>query len=259
MSDNRPIGIFDSGLGGLSVVKQIIRILPNEDLLYLGDNARVPYGGRSKEIVTKFSFENANFLVRKKVKCIVVACNTSSALAGGELKRKLPVPVFDVISPATAEAKKETKSGRIGVIGTRGTIGSKAYPFKHAKACPLFVPFIEEGEVDTPALKIVARKYLEKFKKAKIDTLILGCTHYPIIKKIIEEEVDNNVKIIDPGISISYYLAAYLKKNNLMNSQKQRGRREYYVTDYNKRFVKVAEMFLGHKINHNLKRVELQS
>lgn len=255
---DRPIGIFDSGLGGLTVFKQIAKLLPNEDLIYLGDNARVPYGGRSKEVVTKFSFEDADFLLSKKVKCIVIACNTSSALAGSALKRKIKIPVFDVISPAIKEAKKLSKTGKIGVIGTRGTIGSGAYDVPFKQSCPLFVPFIEEGETDSPALKIIAKKYLSPLKKAKVDTLIMGCTHYPIIKDIIESEIDHHkVNLIDPGITQAKEVFDFLNKNNLMNSQKKTGKREYYVTDLTDRFKKVAEMFLGHSIYGNLKKVAI--
>ncbi len=167
MSDRRPIGIFDSGLGGLAVFKQIARLLPNEDLIYLGDNARVPYGTRSKETVIKFSFEDANFLLKNNVKCIVIACNTASALAGGELKKKLKIPVFDVITPALKEARKISKSGKIGVIGTRGAIGSGAYKVPFSLACPLLVPFIEEGEIKNKALKIVAKIIYRVLKKVE--------------------------------------------------------------------------------------------
>lgn len=265
--NDRPIGIFDSGLGGLTVFKQIAKLLPNEDLVYLGDNARVPYGNRSKETIVKFSFEDANFLLSKKVKCIVIACNTSSAWAGTELKKKLKVPVFDVITPAVSEAVKLSINGRIGVIGTRGTIGSNSYQEKLkivncklkilAQACPLFVPFIEEGESKSSALKIVAKDYLSELKKDKINTLIMGCTHYPIIKDIIEEEVGSSVKLVDPGITVAAELKNYLEENNLLNSKKTVGKHSYFVTDYTERFVKVAEMFLGHKIENDLRKVLL--
>lgn len=259
MSDKSalPIGIFDSGLGGLTVVKQIIKLLPNENIIYLGDNARVPYGGRSKETVTKFSFENARFLLSQNVKCIVIACNTSSALAGDELKNKMPVPVFDVITPAVFAAKSISAGGKIGVIGTRGTIGSHAYPFDIQKACPLFVPFIEEGEMASPALKIVVKEYLRDLEKDNIDTLILGCTHYPIIEKLISEDLGGNVQIVDPGESIAKTVKDYLAGCELLNTDKTEGERKYYVTDLTDRFVKVAEMFLGHKIEHNLAKVDL--
>lgn len=255
--DNRPIGIFDSGLGGLTAVKEIIKILPNEDLVYLGDTARVPYGTRSKEIVTKFSFEDANFLLSKNVKCIVIACNTASALAGKELKEKLNIPVFEVISPTLKYAESVSKNGKIGVIGTQGTINSNAYKVSFSKACPLFVPFIEEGKIDDEALKLVAKDYLSDFKKEKIDTLIMGCTHYPIIKNIIEKEMEQNVSLIDPGSSVAKELKEFLIKNNMLNNQKQIGKINYFVTDYTEHFLKVAEMFLGHKIEDNLKKVEI--
>lgn len=258
MNRNKPIGIFDSGLGGLTVFKQIEKLMPKEDLVYLGDNARVPYGGRSKEVVTKFSFEDADFLISKNVKCIVIACNTSSALAGNALKRKIKIPVFDVISPAIKEARKISKSGKIGVIGTRGTIGSGAYKVPFKQSCPLFVPFIEEGESGSPALKIVAKKYLEPLKKAEIDTLIMGCTHYPIIKDIIESEIDHHkVALIDPGVTQAKEVFEFLKQNNLQNLQKKSGKKEFYVTDLTDRFKKVAEMFLGHSIKGNLKKVTI--
>ncbi len=257
MADTRPIGIFDSGLGGLTVVRQLIKLLPGENLVYLGDTARIPYGTRSKETVTKFAFEDAGFLLKQGIKCVVIACNTASALAGVELKRKLSLPVFDVISPAIDEANKASKNGRVGVIGTRGTIGSGAYPFKYLKACPLFVPFIEEGEIKSPALELVAETYLSDFRKSKIDTLILGCTHYPIIRNIIEKAVGGNVKIVDPGVCTAKVVADYLKRNNLINPQKGSRKHRYYITDYTPRFVDVAEMFLGQKIEDKVNRVEL--
>lgn len=255
--DNRPIGIFDSGLGGLTVVREIIKLLPNENLVYLGDTARVPYGTRSKETIIKFSHEDAKFLLTKGVKCIVIACNTSSALAGSELKRKLKVPVFDVIAPAIKDAETISKNGKIGVIGTRGTIESGAYSASFSKACPLFVSFIEEGEIESPALSIIAKEYLSGFKKENIDTLIMGCTHYPIIKDIIEKEAGNNIKLVDPGESVAKDLKTYLLKNKILSSQKKTGERNYFVTDYTKHFIKVANMFLGHKIEHDLKKVTL--
>jgi glutamate racemase len=255
--NDRPIGIFDSGLGGLTVVKEIIKSLPNEDLVYLGDTARVPYGTRSKEAVTKFSFEDANFLLTKKVKCIVIACNTSSALAGSELKKKLEIPIFDVITPALKYAKSISKNGKIGVIGTRGTIDSGAYNVQVSKSCPLFVPFIEEGIIDGKILALVAKDYLSVFKKEKIDTLIMGCTHYPIIKNIIEKEIDNNVNLVDPGKAVAEELKYSLIKNKMLNSQKGIGKRSYFVTDYTEHFIKVAEIFLGYKIRENLQKVIL--
>jgi glutamate racemase len=271
--DKRPVGIFDSGLGGLTVFKQIANLISNEDLIYLGDNARVPYGSRSKETVIRFSFEDANFLLSKNVKCIVIACNTSSAFAGSELKKKLKIPIFDVITPAVSDAVKLSRNGKIGVIGTRGTISSNAYQDKlkiactqrgvnsklkiYSQACPLFVPFIEEGEFKSRTLEMVARDYLSDLRKDKIDTLIMGCTHYPIIKDIIAKEVDNHVKLVDPGKAVAEELLDYLTKNKMLSRQDIAGKRNYFVTDYTDRFIKVAEMFLGHKIECNLRKVLL--
>lgn len=257
MRNNSPIGIFDSGLGGLTVLKQIAKILPNENLVYLGDTARVPYGTRSKETIIKFSFEDADFLIKKNVKCIVIACNTSSALAGNELKTKLKIPVFDVITPALKDARKVSVNEKIGVIGTRGTINSGAYAVPFSKPCPLFVPFIEEGEISGEPLKLIAKSYLSDFKKDGIDTLIMGCTHYPIIKETIEKVLNDNIRLIDPGVSVAQELKEYLVMNKMLNVQESIGGKEYYVTDYTERFVKVAEMFLGHKIEDNLKKIQI--
>lgn len=255
--NNQPIGVFDSGLGGLTVVKEITKILPNENIVYLGDTARVPYGTRSKETIVKFSFEDSLFLLSKNVKCIVIACNTSSALAGAELKNELKIPVFDVITPALKEAKEISKNGNIGVIGTRGTIDSGAYLVSFLKACPLFVPFIEEGEIEGEAIKLIAKEYLSDFKNKNIDTLIMGCTHYPIIKDIIKNELNDGINLINPGESVAKVLKKYLITNKMQNTETKPGKRNYFVTDYTERFIKVAEMFLGHKIENSMEKVSI--
>lgn len=267
MTNKQPIGVFDSGLGGLTVVKEITKILPNEDIIYFGDTARVPYGPRSPETIKKFSEENTEFLLSKKVKCIIIACNTSSAVAGEYLKRKFNnIPVFEVINPA---AKMAARSGKkIGIIGTRATIGSKAYEKdikKYSKsaevlsrACPLFVPFIEEGVINGSALELVANEYLEDLRKEKIDTLVMGCTHYPIIRNIIANAVDNHVKIVDPGVSVSEEVSAFLKENNLLNPKNSKGAKSFFVSDLTNRFTTVAEMFLGEKIKGSTKEVRLK-
>jgi glutamate racemase len=265
---DRPIGIFDSGLGGLTVVKEIIRLLPRENIIYLGDTARVPYGPRGVETIKKFSDEDTKFLISKHVKAIVIACNTSSAVASKYLKDKYKsVPIFEVIESASNDAM--VKGKRIGVIGTYATIGSHAYTEKILKsksglkvfgqACPLFVPFIEEGEIKSPALKIIAKKYLSNLKKQKIDTLILGCTHYPIIENVISGEIGKNVKLINPGKSIAKEISTYFKNNDLLNTQKKNGDVEYFVTDLTDRFTKVAEMFLGERIKGRIKKASLNS
>lgn len=264
--NNAPIGIFDSGLGGLTVVKQVMKVLPHENIVYLGDTARVPYGPRSPEIIKKFSEENAAFLLNKKVKCIVIACNTSSAVAGDHIKKVFhKVPVFEVIDPAARKAASVGK--KIGVVGTRATIGSGAYEARIKKysknarvynsACPLFVPFIEEGEVGGKAIEEVCKNYLSDIKAKNIDTLVLGCTHYPIIKKIIAKQFDRKLNIVDPGTSVAKKIFVFLNANKMLNSQKSKGSNKYFVTDLTKRFVSVAEMFLGHKIFGSIKKVAL--
>ncbi|MFZ5932893.1 MAG: glutamate racemase [Patescibacteria group bacterium] len=263
-----PIGVFDSGLGGLTVVHEIKKLLPNEDIIYLGDTARVPYGTRSKEMVTKFSFEDAKFLLTRKVKCIVIACNTASAFAGEALKKKIKVPVFDVVSPAAYEAAILSRNARIGVIGTRGTIASQAYSQEimrrakgarvFEKACPLFVPLIEEGETRGQILSGLAQKYLSYFGNKEIDTLVMGCTHYPIIKEVIQKGVGKKVRLLNPGEAVSRELKNYLSLKNIQNSKKGKGRIEYYVTDLTRSFTKVAEMFLGERMDGRIRKVSLE-
>lgn len=258
MSDSRPIGVFDSGLGGLTVFKEIIKLLPNEDLIYLGDTARIPYGTRSKATVTKFSFECVNFLLKRNVKCVVVACNTASAMAGRAIKRETNVPVFEVVTPALKEAKKISSGGKIGVIGTNGTIASGAYRVPFSKACPLLVPFIEEGELKNRALKIIIKKYMRPLKY-RVDTLILGCTHYPIIENLIKKETGNKVKFVNPGKTVALSLKNFLIEYNLQNVKKKVGKREFFVTDLTAGFAKVSELFLGKSIKRTLKKVAVES
>lgn len=252
--DNRPIGVFDSGLGGLSVVKEIVKVLPHENIVYLGDTARVPYGTRSAETVINFSVQDANFLLNSGVKCVVIACNTSSAHAGKLLKQELKIPVFDVISSTKANLKK----GRIGVIGTRGTIESGAYNVPYAKSCGLLVSFIEEGEIKGKALELVLKDYLKEFKRKNLDALILGCTHYPIISGLIKKEIGNKVNLINPGKLVAKDLKETLIKRKMLKDGKTRAVKSYFVTDLTPRFIKVAEMFLGEKIKGKIKKVDIE-
>ncbi len=264
--NRRPIGIFDSGLGGLTVVDQIRKSLPNESIIYLGDTARVPYGTRSREIVKKFSLEDAIFLITKKVKCLVIACNTSSALGAEQVKKISPVPVFDAISP-TAKKVASLSLKKTGVIGTKGTIGSRAYSQAIKKlgtnnsvieiACPLLVPAIEEGETSGVLINLLIKKYLASLKKEKIDSLVLGCTHYPIVKDGIKKFMGPKVRLIDPAEEITFSLASYLTEHNLLAPKGAKAKRIYYVTDLTERFISVAEMFLGHKIGSSIRKASL--
>lgn len=248
------IGIFDSGLGGLTVVKEIKKLLPSVNIIYLGDTARVPYGTRSKEIIEKFAKEDTLFLLSKKVSCIVVACNTVSSLALNVVKKNSNVPVFGVIEPAIKKALKITKNNKIGLVGTRATVNSNAYKEvilrKHAS---VLVPLIEEGFIKGPEIEIFIKKYFREFK-GKVDTLILGCTHYPLIKNEIKKYLGNKVKLVDPALEVSKVIFDFVNNNKLVNSK---GDDKFYLTDVNDRFIKVAEMFLGEKINGLLSKVDL--
>lgn len=265
---NKPIGIFDSGLGGLTVTKEIIKLLPNEEIVYLGDTARVPYGTRSQDVVKDFSMDDVNFLLSKDVKIIVIACNTSSAYAGEWIKKNVNIPVFEVITPAAKLAAEITRNNVVGVIGTRGTINSQAYQklikgFNKnvevvATACPLFVPFIEEGEVGSEALEIVAYKYLKDINETNADTLVMGCTHYPIIENVLVNALNNKeIKLINPGVCQAFEVSKYLKDNGLLNGSGKNVKKSFYVTDFTERFVNVAEMFLGDKIHGSLQKAVL--
>ncbi|KKQ25598.1 MAG: Glutamate racemase [Microgenomates group bacterium GW2011_GWC1_37_12b] len=255
--DNRPIGVFDSGLGGLTVVNKIRKALPKENIIYLGDTARVPYGTRSKEIVNKFAKEDLTFLLKNKVKCVVIACNTASAFAASNLRQITSIPIFDVITAGSADAVKSTINGKIGIIGTRGTINSKSYIREIAKlnskiitfqvACPLLVPLVEEGLINGNILDSVVKKYLLMFKETGIDTLILGCTHYPIIRNSIKKTIGDKVIIIDPAEELSKILKLYLTKNKMLGVG--HGGLKIYVTDITPSFKQVAEKFLGNKID----------
>lgn len=261
------IGIFDSGIGGLTVVKEIIRELPNEDLVYIGDTARVPYGTRSSDVITKFAIEMVNFLLSKKVKFLVVACNTISAVCLDKIIAISPVPVLGVIIPTVDYAMKNSKTKIIGVIGTRATIGSGVYEknikINHPHAdiivasCPLFVPLAEEGMGDHPSTKLIAKSYLKEFKNSKIDTLILGCTHYPLLLNTIKQEIDENINIIDSAKPTAEVLKSSLKEKGLLNKKNSKGSLEIYVTDAPERVQILAEQFLGDPFPSGLKEVIL--
>ncbi len=260
MSDNRPIGVFDSGVGGLTVVGQMREILPHEDLVYFGDTARVPYGTKSKETITRFSIENVEFLMRHDVKLVVVACNTASSLSLDFLKRCFKVPIIGVIEPGAKAAVGSTRNGRIGVIGTAATISSGAYEkaIKKIKpdssvftgSCPLFVPLVEEGWADKKVSGEIASIYLSPLKKKRIDTLILGCTHYPILKNVIRKVMGGRVLLIDSAKEVAKEARLILDSCGLLNrAQDKEPVYKFFVSDEPGRFVKTAERFLKKRIN----------
>lgn len=260
----KPIGIFDSGIGGLTVLKEILNVMPGEDTIYLGDTARVPYGTKSVETVTRYSFENARFLLKFNIKLLVVACNTASAYCLYQLQQELPIPVMGVIEPGTKKAVEATKTKRVGVIGTEGTIRSGAY-FDAIKAidpsvavfmqpCPLFVPLAEEGWVNNQIAHLTAQIYLHEMKKHWVDALILGCTHYPLLKGVISEAMGDNVALIDSGQETAREVFRCLMDKNLFEiASSAQSYHSFFVTDSPERFKQVGSKFMG----ANLDNVEL--
>jgi len=256
--NNRPIGIFDSGVGGLTVVKEIFKALPNEKIIYLGDTARVPYGTKSGETIKRFSIENAEFLMQFNVKLIVVACNTASSIALPVLRKRFKVPIVGVIKPGAKKAARLTNKARIGVIGTPATIKSRSYKkaidgiLGRAKvvsqACPLFVPLAEEGWLDNRITLDIAKKYLAPLTREKIDTLVLGCTHYPLLKNVISRVVGRGVRIVDSASSVAEEVAGILRKSNALSAASKRPVHRFFATDAVEQFARIGQRFLGKRI-----------
>jgi len=260
------VGIFDSGIGGLTVVRAIIEVLPRENIIYLGDTARVPYGTRSSDTVKKYSFENTEFLISRDIKVLVVACNTSSAVSLEILRQRFPVPIIGVVEPGARAAVRATKKKRIGVIGTETTIKSNSYVKAiHSidssievigRACPLFVPLVEEGWHDGEVVRLVAEEYLSDFRDSGVDVLVLGCTHYPVLKQVIQEVIP--VTLIDSAVETARELKDILMQHNILNISDSIPRREFFVTDYPERFKKMGERFLGEAIE-NITKITIHS
>ena len=251
-----PIGIFDSGIGGLTVVRQIHRVLPHEDLVYLGDTARVPYGTKSPGTVVRFACEDTQFLIQQNVKAVVVACNTVSAWALPTLERNFSVPIFGVIAPGAQAALKRSRNRRIGVIGTTTTVRSQAYSRAilarddsarvFARACPLLVPLVEEGWTNNRITQAILRAYLSPILRRRIDTLVLGCTHYPLLKKVIRGVVGEEVALVDSAESCAQFLRERLGGTKLLARTRRRaGVIQPFVTDEVERFDEMAKRFLG--------------
>lgn len=264
-----PIGIFDSGVGGLTVLRAVRERLPHEDTIYLGDTARVPYGTKSQATVERYALEDAAFLESKGVKLIIVACNTASALAGARLRREFPLPLLSVIGPGARAAVRATENGRIGVIATEATVESGAYANRiralggarplevFSRACPLFVPLVEEGETDSPVARLVTEQYLAPLREEHIDTLVLGCTHYPLLRKVIAETMGASVRLVDSAAATAVEVADLLAERDLLNDQTSTGTGQFYVTDAARRFTRIASRFLGAPLAH-VEAVEVQ-
>ena len=254
-----PIGVFDSGLGGLTVARAIWRQVPQEPVLYLGDTAHLPYGTKSSQRVQALSVKNVEFLQRKKVKMIVVACNTASALALDMLKHRFKLPILGVIEPGARRAALQTKNRRIGVIGTPATIRSGAYE-RHirrlcpgaiifSQACPLFVPLVEEGWTDNEVARRTARTYLGPLKKRGIDTLVLGCTHYPHLKKTLSRVMGRGVVLVDSAEETAKEVKTLLVQQGLARRPGPRAGHGFYVTDVPEAFYRQAKVFLGARVD----------
>ncbi|WP_321327998.1 glutamate racemase [uncultured Ilyobacter sp.] len=256
--DNRGIGVFDSGFGGLTVVKEIKKVLPGEKIYYFGDTARLPYGSKSKENIIHYSLEIAEFLKTKDIKALVVACNTASAFALDELKKHCSFPVIGVIEAGSRRALGMTKKGKVGIIGTKGTVSSGVYNRSlskgrdgievYSKPCPLFVPLVEEGMIKDEVTEIMIDRYLGEFKN-KVDSLIMGCTHYPLLEDEIKKYFEKyELEVVNPAVETALELEKLLADKNLV-SKKSKGEIEFYVSDSPDHFKKLGEMFLGDKID----------
>jgi len=252
--DPRPIGVFDSGVGGLTAVREIFRALPGESVVYFGDTARVPYGTKSRDTVTRFSLEISSFLVRQNIKCLLVACNTASSYALDTLIRRLDIPVVGVIEPAAIAAVEASLHGRIGVIGTMGTVASGAYATAIerlapgaqviARACPLFVPLAEEGWTAHPVTRAVAEEYLRELRNGDLESLILGCTHYPLLAPLLADVMGPAVTLVDSGAEAARAMAQLLRDRGQLAAGANPSHR-FFLSDEPRNFGRVAEAFLG--------------
>ncbi len=267
--DNRPIGVFDSGLGGLSVVRQLMALMPNESIVYFGDTGRVPYGTRSKDTIRSYARDDCAFLLNHDVKMIIAACGTVSSVAG-DLLDTLPVPAFGVVQATAAAAAAASNSKRIGVIGTAATVRSRSFETAltaidpaitvTAVACPMFVSLVENGWIapDDEVAVAMVRRYLAPIKAAGVDTLILGCTHFPLLAPLIQNELGDNVALIDSGRETALHCMQVIRQSDAV-SDRDRGECRFYVTDRPDGFAGVAEIFLGRSVTEQVEQVALES
>lgn len=260
-----PIGIFDSGVGGLTVMRHLVRVLPRENMVYFGDTARVPYGNKSRETVLHYTRQIIRFLQKEKVKAIMIACNTASAYALAEVEKEISIPIIGVIQPGAEAAAAATKNGRIGIIGTYATIGSGAYDSCLqainpdltiiTRPCPLFVPFAEEGITDSPMTDMVVSHYLTDIKKSGIDTLLLGCTHYPLLRTAIARFMGDSVSCIDPAANAAYQLKQKLQEAGLLNRPEANQAPDYrfFASDNAPKLMDFARQILPQLIQNIIK------
>jgi len=269
--DNRPIGVFDSGLGGLTAVQKLMEILPDEDIIYLGDTGRVPYGGRSRETIIKYARQDIAFLTGYDIKAVVIACGTVSTTALGEIDKDYNLPVIGVVRPAVEKAVQVTKNKRIGLIGTVASIKSEAYDKLilerlpdaeiFSAACPLLVPLVENGRIKRGDIMIetAVREYLAPIREQKVDTLILGCTHYPLIGEVIGDFMGEGVSLISPGAETAAYVAELLEKKGISAEKGRRAAHRYFVTDSIEGFSNAASLFLRQDVRGEVSKVDLNN
>ena len=255
------IGIFDSGVGGMTVARAVETLLPDYQIIYYGDLARTPYGSKSTEAIVEYSIDNTEFLLEHGAKVIIIACNSAASVASDILRQKFAVPIFEVITPAVTRAVASTVTGNIGIIGTRATIRSGIYDQKikqqapgfrvFSRACPLLVPLVEEGWINTPETKMILRKYLHPLKQKQLDTLVLGCTHYPLLKDLIQHRMGKKrIRLVDSSIEVALTLQEYLNENPDFCETLNRGsENKYFVSDMTKAAVATAEKIFGRGIN----------
>jgi glutamate racemase len=269
VTDNQlPIGMFDSGVGGLTVLREVMKQLPGESTLYFGDTARVPYGSKSRDVIVRFSLEIGQFLLQEKVKMIVVACNTASAFALPALSARFDLPIIGVIAPGAQAALQATHTDRVGVIGTEGTIESQAYTEAiHAlkpqievfgQACPLIVPLVEEGWLDKPVAREIVKEYLTPLLTNRIDTMVLGCTHYPLLKSVLQDVAGPKIQLIDSAQETARAVARRLKEGHLEAPAGGPVIRQFYVSDAPDKFERTGQRFLGTAIP-GVKRIDIGS
>lgn len=267
--DERPIGVFDSGLGGLTAVKELTRIFPHENIVYFGDTGRVPYGTRSNETIIKYVRQDIRFLISHNVKAIVAACGTASSVALEQLKSEFQIPLIGVLEPVCRSAVSKTKNGVIGVLGTPGTINSGSYgkgirslspkTTVIEQACPMFVPLVENGYLEHEATYLFAKEYLQPLIESKADTIILGCTHYPLLEPVISKIAGKEVTVINAGYETALYTKKILEEKNLLSHRTGTGQNCYFVSDDEEKFAHLGGMFLGRKIEASVKKVDIDT
>ena len=256
--DNRPIGIFDSGLGGLTVLKEIVGIMPTESVVYFGDSGRTPYGTKSKETVTKYTFQNVRFLLNQDIKMIVIACNTASAYSYEAVKNNFEIPIVEVVEPGAVTVARETRNKKVGVIGTPATINSRAYEKAInridnsidiiSKACPLFVQLVEEGWWENDIAYRIAEEYLSSIKNKGIDTLILGCTHYPLLQNTISKVMGRDVRLVSSAHEAAKTVSQVIKEKDMERDKRLKPVYRYYTSDSVEKFVTLGSIILGKDI-----------